>query len=283
VAKVSRDLQLLLAMAFPVPFKINTLFISPSLASEMDLSRKAIITLRSPSSGATPQTWPPPTVTWFQRTWHITHSTHAPSRYHGRKNARVGLRLANDDETCYAVELSHQDAQTLSVESTTSTLASLDLSAKDRTASRFKLSHSSRAEQWEVLAWGKEGQLEEWMTEEINGMISDPSGEWRPDWRNSYVVVLIRKVDEHAGPQEQRECVVEVWDHNGGDRPLSEETVGKIKDALKAAGIEGELHPVVVDGGRTEDDERQRMAAEGPVCTDIVPDEEEPRARWCCF
>jgi hypothetical protein len=189
---------------------------------------------------------------------------------------RVGLTRHGDDETCYSVELSHQDAQELSIESASSILAALDFSGESKTASMFTLSGPSRAEcQWEVLAWGKEGQLEEWMTVETNGMISDPSGEWRPDWRNSYAVVLIR--------DGEKRCAVEVWDRNGDYGPLSGETIGKIKDALQAAEIEGELRPVPVDGGRKQDDEEKRKAAEGPVCTDIVWDEEETRSRWCCF
>jgi len=61
-------------------------------------------------------------------------------------------------------------------------LAALDFSREKTTASTFTLSSPFRAKcQWEVLARGKEGQLEEWMTVETNGMISDPSSEWFPD------------------------------------------------------------------------------------------------------
>ena len=244
----------------------------------MGLSHEAIIKLQPPSSGAAQQheEWQPPTVSWLQNTWRVTHSTSAPPRYRGRKNARVGLRLARDDDTCYSVELSHQDAQTLSIESTSSALASLNFSGENKTASRFTLS-GPPGEEWEVLAWGKEGQLEEGMVVETNGMVSDPGGEWRPDWRNSYTVVLIRGEDD-AGA-----CAVEVWDDRGEYRPLSGDTIGKIKDALKAVGVEDELHPLLVDSGRQQDDEKKWKAAQGPVCTDIILDEEEPKRRWCCF
>ncbi|KAK0750128.1 hypothetical protein B0T18DRAFT_408298 [Schizothecium vesticola] len=242
----------------------------------MALSDEAIIKLRSPSSGAAQQDWQPPTVSWLRQTWCVTHSTHVPSHYHCRKNVRVSLTRHGDDETCYSVELSHQDAQGLRIKSAASMLAALDFSTENKTASTFTLSGPSRAaSQLEVLAWGKEGQLEEWMKVETNGMISDPSGEWRQDWRNSYVVVLIG--------DGERKCAVEVWDGNGDYKPLSGETIGKIKDALLAAGIEGELRPVRLDGGRKQDDEEKRKAAEGPVCTDIVLDEEDARSRWCCF
>ncbi|KAK4442066.1 hypothetical protein QBC34DRAFT_419294 [Podospora aff. communis PSN243] len=155
-------------------------------------------------------------------------------------------------------------------------LESLDFDREKKTASRFKLSGSPSAE-WEVLAWGKEGQLEEWMIVETNGMISDPGGEWRPDWRHGYAVVLIRD-EKDAGRR-----VVEVWNDGGELSPLSGETIGKMRDALKSVGIEDELHPLVVDGGREQDDQEKWRAAQGPVCTDIILDEEEPKSKWCCF
>ncbi|KAK0623909.1 hypothetical protein B0T14DRAFT_565226 [Immersiella caudata] len=244
----------------------------------LGLSHEAIIKLRPPSSGAIQQQedWQPPTVSWLRSNWRVTHSTDAPSRYHRHKNVRIDLSSTPNDETSYSVELSHQDTQTLSIESTTSTLTSSGFSEENKTASRFKFSGPPRAE-WEVLAWGKEGQLEEWMIPETNGMISDTSGEWRPDWRNSYAVVLIGTADG------AEECAVEVWDDGAEFTPLSGETIGKIKDALKGVGVEGELHPVLVDGGRKQDDQEKWKAAQGPVCTDIILDEEEPKSKWCCL
>lgn len=80
---------------------------------------------------------------------------------------------------------------------------------------------------WEVLAWGKQGQLESWMKEDPgSGLILDDSGEGRPDWRNSYVVVYYEATAE-------REAAVEVWDSYAKWRRLTDQTFRKIQSAMR--------------------------------------------------
>ncbi|KAM7221843.1 hypothetical protein V8F06_002836 [Rhypophila decipiens] len=92
---------------------------------------------------------------------------------------------------------------------------------------------------WDILAWGKEGQLESWMIEDGSGWISDTSGEARADWRNSYVVVFLDDtVDQVTNG-------IEIWERFGPTRPLSDETVGKIRDAFGQVGRRGEFGELV--------------------------------------
>jgi hypothetical protein len=93
----------------------------------------------------------------------------------------------------------------------------------DQRVSAFKEDETGR--QWEIICWGKQGQLNEWMVDDDNGWISDSAGERRADWRNLYVVVYYHATaDAEAG--------IEVWDSIGPRRRLTDETIGKIRDAI---------------------------------------------------
>ena len=73
------------------------------------------------------------------------------------------------------------------------------------------------------------------MIDDGNGWISDSSGERRPDWRDSYVVVWVAGSNDGGDGKGK----VEVW--NRYDTTLREETIIKIEEALKEVGIEGGL------------------------------------------
>lgn len=100
------------------------------------------------------------------------------------------------------------------------------VSADPVSPSAVFLTDKSTTRQWEILAWGKEGQLESWMIEDGSGWISDSSGERRADWRNSYVVVFVSDTCDEAASG------IEIWEHFGPSRPLSKGTVSKIRAAL---------------------------------------------------
>lgn len=68
------------------------------------------------------------------------------------------------------------------------------------------------------------------MIDDGDGWISDSSGERRPDWRDSYVVLWVSV----SGDGEGR---VEVW-NRFRQRGLTEETVGRIREALREVGVE---------------------------------------------
>ncbi|KAK5659123.1 hypothetical protein OQA88_1213 [Cercophora sp. LCS_1] len=222
----------------------------------MNLSREATIKLR-PASGD----WQPPTVSWLAQPWTVTHATGSP--YNGKKNVRAEPKLAADRKL-RTFQLSHQDAKSLEIKSSSLSMSPSDWSEAENTASRFTLPKSTL----EVLAWGKEGQLSDWMTEEA-GWIADRAGESRPDWRRSYAVV---RVDHGQVPH------VEVW----GSRPLTDETIGKIKDALKGAALDGDLLPMVMDDGRDKDDHDRWLKENGPICADIDLSEPEEKASCRC-
>ena len=225
----------------------------------MDLSREAII--KFGPLAASQGDCQAPTVAWLGGQWKITHAT--GSHYHGQKNIRAHLKPAAA-LTSYTIELSHQDAQTLRVETLQLAMTPLDLSEADNTASRFALPNASV----EVLAWGKEGQLSEWMIED-DGWIADSGGERRPDWRQRYAAVRL-----HEGGALR----AEVW----ASGALTAETIAKIKDSLKGAGVDSELLPVVIDDGRDKDDREKWLKENGPICADIElsePDEEKSRCR----
>ncbi|KAK4462873.1 hypothetical protein QBC42DRAFT_345990 [Cladorrhinum samala] len=225
----------------------------------MDLSREAMIKLRP--LAATQEEWQSPTLSWVGGSWKITH---ASRNYRGKKNVRISLSAAADQKS-YTVELSHQDAQTLKIETSASEMTPSDLSEKDGTASCFVLPNSSSLE---VLAWGNEGQLSDWMTED-GGWIVDSAGERRPDWRKRYVVVRINEGETFR---------VEVW----ASGPLTSETIEKIKDAMQRARVDGDLLPLTIDDGRDKDDKEKWLKASGQDCADLDssgPDEEKSRCR----
>lgn len=224
----------------------------------MNLSREAIIKLRP--LAATQGDWQAPTLSWVGGLWKITHASRT---YRGQKNVRINLKPAADQKS-YTVELSHQDAQTLKIETLVSEMTPSDLSQKDSTASCFVLPNSSL----EVLAWGKEGQLSDWMAED-SGWIVDNAGESRPDWRKRYVVVRINEGETFR---------VEIW----ASGSLTSETIEKIKDAMQRARVDGDLLPLTIDDGRDKDDMEKWQKDNGPVCADLdssEPDEEKSRCR----
>ncbi|KAK3374564.1 hypothetical protein B0H63DRAFT_480491 [Podospora didyma] len=201
------------------------------MPSGLGLDHNAIITLRPPSA-LNDNEWLPPTLNWLDGRWHITHST-LPHRT-TQRNTRIELTIsaAANGKQSFHIESSHQalEASKPKTESVSSpSQTPLDFSASKGTASRFG--------SWQILAWGKEGQLDDWMIEDGDGWISDSSGERRADWRNSYVVVHV----EGDGEDEKEKGDgpgIEVWSRRGWWKPLYPETVGKIKDALKGAGLE---------------------------------------------
>ncbi|KAK0644261.1 hypothetical protein B0T16DRAFT_460338 [Cercophora newfieldiana] len=201
----------------------------------MNLSRDAIINLRAPpslarapaASGSPDANWQPPTLSFIEGTWHICQSTSDTAD----QRTAVNLTLSGSGSS-EAVTLT--STSTHGDKSSTSEETPLDL--QDGCASSFSSSSNKGTEslRWDVLAWGKEGQLEDWMIEDGDGWISDSSGERRADWRDSFVVVWVV-----AGEREGK-GVVEVWNRFG--KPgLRGETVSKIQKALKEVGVEGDL------------------------------------------
>lgn len=210
----------------------------------MELSRKAIISLRKAGAPA-PKDWQPPSLAWLAGAWHITHST-LPYRTNQR-NARIMLKIALDGRS-YNSEASHQAVSSsfAAIEKTDAAETPLDAEVQFQggpTAARFRSDGGDDAT-WEVLAWGKEGQLEDWMHVDAYGSIADSSGECRADWRNSYVVVY------RTAPEDG----VEIWDRWGRYKPLSDETIESIKAALRGVGEMAELADALVavkaDDGR---------------------------------
>jgi hypothetical protein len=215
------------------------------------LSREAIINLRPPTATGQPrpQSYQSPFLSWLRFRWHITHSTNPSHR--SQRNVRILLTLAPDNKGFHS-EQTHQDLTSLAILATCNTELAIDL--LDGKASCFKQESSETNRRREVLAWGKEGQLESWMKEGENGWILDDSGEARGDWRNSYVVVYV----EGDGEEEP---AVEVWDRFGSWKPLTEETIEKIRAALREVNNESlrrfaeKLGPIKTDDGRMDDDE----------------------------
>jgi hypothetical protein len=100
--------------------------------------------------------------------------------------------------------------------------------SEEKRVSQFQ-QDGPKGRKWEVLAWGKQGQLESWMKEDpVMGYIVDDSGDGRPDWRNCYVVVYYEATAE-------QEAAVEVWDSNAKRRRLTDETLEKIKSAIRGS------------------------------------------------
>ncbi|KAK4166826.1 hypothetical protein QBC43DRAFT_10652 [Cladorrhinum sp. PSN259] len=221
----------------------------------MELSREAIIKLGRP-----------PAVSWLAGPWKVTHAS--GSHYNRQKNARINLTLAADQKS-YTVELSHQDVQTLKIESFLSSMTPSDLSDTDSTASCFALSTGNST--LEVLSWGKEGQLSDWMKED-QGWIVDSAGERRPDWRARYAVVRVRETEGSR---------TEVW----ASSSLTDETIEKIKDtALEKAGVEGNLVPVAIDDGRDQDDNEKWLKKNAPYGADVdLSEPEEHKSRCRCM
>ena len=215
----------------------------------LSLSREAIINLRPPKYSGLPQL-PAPALTWFtvRPAWHITYSTSL--RRSSQRNARIRFELSKDEKS-FKTTHSHQQVNSPAIESADTVLNPVDV--KDGRAYLFEEEGSGRA--WEILAWGKEGQLEDWMIDQGDGWIADSSGEVRGDWRNSYVVVMVSGEDEKAEP------AVEIWDRFG---TLTDGTIEKIRVALGGVNDEkfgllvDSLDQIKMDSGRDADDEEAR-------------------------
>lgn len=188
----------------------------------MELSREAVITLRRlGDQAAVPNAYKPPPLSFLLNQWHISHST-LPERA-TQRNVRIHL-LPTEDGHGYVSEITYQNEEPARIGSGKTTETAIDL--RNGAASRFK--QAGTGTEWEVLAWGKEGQLEDWMIDDDSGWIGDGSGEQRPDWRNRYAVVYTTEKDGHGQ--------VEVWDRLGYWKHLTDSTIEKIRAALREVG-----------------------------------------------
>lgn len=264
-------------------------------------NREAIVHLRPPTHlglRPSPFTYEPCPLKWldFGIVWHVTFSTfdHITSR----RNVRIELRLPKEEaqessspsapaapaapvrppvlscETTWQVQSPPAEAP---IELSRSSFLPLDYRHAGGTATRFECPETGH--QWEIMAWGYEGQLESWMVDLEDGLIGDGSGETRPDWRNRFVVVYYPAArpgggrgsgKEEGGGQAaagegEGEGGIEIWDrfaHWNWGR-LTAETRRRILDALEGVRndefrtLARRLRPVPVDQGRKEDDERR--------------------------
>lgn len=242
----------------------------------MALSTEASITLNPPyhlRDGVTPSHFTPSNLPWITGTWHTTHSTNAEEQS-GKRNARICLSLIRgtnsvssdsegsdsdmepDKDRILAVR-SYQNLHSSAIQDVGQT----DLFLDELDQGFTQVNGPIMRQRWEILAWGKEGQLEEWMNDDGSGWIVDNSGEARPDWRNSYVVVYIG--NDLGKLKNVGEGTIEIWDRFGPSGPLKEETVEKIKEALlkdlggkdeRFAKLASRLQRTVMDGGRKNED-----------------------------
>ncbi|KAK3356434.1 hypothetical protein B0T25DRAFT_536735 [Lasiosphaeria hispida] len=147
-------------------------------------SRDAIIKLGAPrfTNIPRPTDFVGPSSEWLAcRQWHISHSTQP--QVATKRNARLSLRLASEPGSELIAAHSHQDLDSPVIKSSESRLLSVCADGVDNIIWRDAPGKC----EYEVLAWGKEGQLEDWMIEDGSLWISDSSGERRGDWRNSLV------------------------------------------------------------------------------------------------
>jgi hypothetical protein len=220
------------------------------------LSREAILILKpsheSSETGLTSPKYTPPTLSWLEGQWHVTHSTFPIRRE--QRNVRTVRKALAGDEKHFTSEVTYQSLDAEDIH--TSLVDEYPTDLEDGRAAVFKQDGS--AARWEALAWGKEGQLESWMIDTGDGWIADTSGERRGEWRNSYVVVYSQPIADGLG------AGVEIWDRFGPQKPLSKETIRKIRDAIRGiqnpamATLADSLVVVKTDKGRVADDQRRR-------------------------
>ncbi|KAH7324282.1 hypothetical protein B0I35DRAFT_158882 [Stachybotrys elegans] len=205
----------------------------------MDLSNEAVICLRPPSGTKLPipQGYSDPAIEFLtRRKWCPVFSTLPASRYHRDPphEPRFGIQILPASKS-YTITESWVEVATyidpLEVEprkTTHSTSRSgVAETVNENTCSSFVEGDTKR--HWEIICWGKQGQLESWMVDDDSGLIGDGSGEARPDWRNSYVVIYYEAIaGEGAG--------IEVWDSIGYGRRLTDATLEKMRDAIRATG-----------------------------------------------
>ncbi len=236
------------------------------------LSREAIINLYPPvptgstgtGTGSGTDATPPgrPSMGGLTGPWHITHS--ADPKFAGRRNARINLEINGDDT--FVITRTHQalpssllswwTGNSTAIESSEQTLRNQAFENNTTRVYVHRMKSTTTNETIEIMAYGKEGQLEDWMIQDGSGWISDASGECRADWRNTYVVVYI--TGSETGPS------IEIWDRFGRTRPLTSETIGKMRAALEAVDnaefqeVVARLKPVLIDDGRDADDKERR-------------------------
>lgn len=215
----------------------------------MELNNEAVILLRTPTPGGAPANsnppeWKPPTISFLTGPrWYPVLSSLPASRYARTppRNADFQLRISPSFHTYTATETwidpeDKPDPLEVEVRPRTSSVTGKVLDTSSGASGNDSHIEVSRFEDaagrgWEVIAWGKQGQLADWMREDESGYICDPSGEGRPDWRNHYAVAYFHATDaEEAG--------VEVWDSTAPYRRLTELTFAKIRKAIRASGDE---------------------------------------------
>ncbi|KAK0733066.1 hypothetical protein B0T26DRAFT_669519 [Lasiosphaeria miniovina] len=194
------------------------------------LSREAIVTLRAPRHiSPPPPTFSPSTLGFLAVQWTVLQST-GPLQ---RVTTRDGTPLApeSDDAAAAKTMLSLSASTNLS---TPATMAALQHSPSP-----------SNSTEIEILAWGKEGQLADWMVDEGDGWIGDGSGERRADWRDSYVVAYVHGSGSSSAGGEKSEKnegqtpAIEIWNRFGPERPLQDATLAQIRAALDAVPDDG--------------------------------------------
>ncbi|KAK3375695.1 hypothetical protein B0T24DRAFT_205419 [Lasiosphaeria ovina] len=199
------------------------------------LSREAIVTLRAPRHIASPPPdFSPPTLSFLTAHWTVLQLTDPLQRV----TTRHGTRLAPESDDAAAAKT------TLSL-STSADLSTPATSAALQHAPPPAAAASNSSTEIEILAWGKEGQLSDWMVDEGDGWIGDGSGERRADWRDSYVVAYIHGSGSSSAGGEKSEKnqgqapAIEIWNRFGPTRPLQDATLAQITAALDAVPDDG--------------------------------------------
>ncbi|KAM7190248.1 hypothetical protein V8F33_009608 [Rhypophila sp. PSN 637] len=163
-----------------------------------------------------------PQKQWLAGKWHISHSTH-PERYSGNGGLSpvVVVSTRTWDSKSSTESASDQEK-----------ITTVFPKFADAFPTVFFFVDKKWSRRWDILAWGKEGQLGPWMIEDGSGrarLISDTSGEACADWRNSYVVMFVDGEVFHPVTDTNG---IEIWERFGPTRPLRDETMCQIHDAL---------------------------------------------------
>lgn len=210
----------------------------------MELSHEATICLRPPTKSnlPAPAGYQNPTIQ-FLTDWHwrpvfttfpLTKYDRTPPR-----DPSFQLRISAASKTYTATETwidpaDKPDPLEVGPRPRTNTVSGkvLDGSGTETPQQRVSLfQENDTGRQWEVICWGKQGQLESWMIDDDSGWIGDGSGERRADWRAFYLVVYYEKTaEEEAG--------IEVWHAIEKYRRLTSLTFKKIQDAIRNVGSE---------------------------------------------
>ena len=205
----------------------------------MALSHEATICLRPPTklNLPAPTGYQSPTIQFLTgRHWHPVFTTFPLTKYDRipPRDPSFQLRIAPASGAYTATETwidpaDKPDPLEVGLRPRTSTISGkvLDGSGTEMPQQRVSLfRENDTGRQWEIICWGKQGELESWMIDDDSGWISDSSGERRADWRNFYVVVYYEATAED-------EAGIEVWDSIGRHRRLTSLTFKKIQDAMR--------------------------------------------------